>query len=81
MKRGDELIPVSKAAIPAAALFKYNNSKLTNVDNGIVESKIQFRNEKFYNNKKVYTHFIILSHGIAQTHWDRLPGTFYRKSP
>lgn len=61
VKSGDEFIEVKKAVIPESALTKDNNGKLTAVDENVINNKVQFKNQKNYNGRKVDAQFVILS--------------------
>lgn len=63
VKSGDELIQVKKAVIPESALTKDNNGKLTGADENAIQNKVQFKNQKNYNGKKLDAQFIIISDG------------------
>lgn len=63
VKSGDELIQVSKSSIPESALSKDNNGQLANVDNDLVQSKLQYRNQQTHNGKNVDASFIVLTDG------------------
>ena len=61
IKAGEEFIQVKKAVIPESALTKDNNGKIKEADENVINNKVQFRNQKNINGKKVDAHYSILS--------------------